>query len=156
VKKVYEVGGVYTDPPRHVRPTAVEFNDLMRDLHPLKTFTVHSVVNQTGQSCSGLGETNIAKGAEYMKLSDLTSGVQGDVCADNFDAFIKQLSQSVLTELDVAYKLPDGVTPEMISSVTNTRTEQVLKLDTDYWFSTGHIVFEKKVIGKGDKIRIDY
>ncbi len=124
------------------------------DKYPLKKFQFHSiVVKENDKACLGVS-SNEGYGLAYEKLSDLTKGIKGSVCAPDYGgqlAFvsekIKELVKSVSLDCEPAIDAKTGK-PMFEVKLNNTEAIEVDKI-------VGNQVFFKGALPTGS-IKVEY
>ncbi len=139
---------------KHTKSEPEAIYNLIRDLHPLKTFTFHSVVNQDGNSCANITETNVSEGKDYKALSKITGGASFNICQSNFAPFVDILAKKVAEAVNLIYPIPDALKGMQITSILNKTKHTKLLLDTHFRIIEDNIVFSPGVFESGHSIEV--
>ena len=122
---------VSTPVPLGYPATPNGFKDAMTTLHPNIRYRVHSIVNTNNRACVGLdGQGDVSMGSDYLRLSDLTGGVKGDICNIDFAQFKNQLKDKIIQVINRRYTVQTQ--GHAIQSVIQQSTGRVLVRGIDY------------------------
>jgi hypothetical protein len=143
--------------------TAEGAADLFARVHGDKHVYFHSIVSQDGVACAGDdGAGNVARGSEYIALSEKTGGSVGDICSPTFDGFLDDLarvaSSQIVQDYDLRTLAPEGesasaVAGARIVSVRNLRTGATLPV-TSFAYVDGMLHIARGAVVAGDSLKV--
>jgi hypothetical protein len=135
------------------KPTPENFMSLQDKIVPGRDVTWHAIVNLSGQRCAGDGEESgtVSKGADYIRLAEMTGGVVADICAPKFEDFLEAIGSKVTTELEKSYDLR-LVTGEVDFAGWHVkqvrRGSVILKVGQDYFVEGANLRFSPRVLAR--------